>query len=202
MNKFVLFLLTFLTMLAYAMDPNIQLMDAARKGDIPQIAAALDGGANVNYEDIYHITPLMKAVYSNSDAVQFLIDREANVNAKSTLGDAVLFAIWNKKFETVKILLSTPNIRIEDHHLNTAIRSEEPELVKAFLYFPDIVKIKHLELARELYLEYQNNIEICERELEKDPHKKNLIISIKIDQEAFAKLSQIIELLYNHFDLQ
>src|SRR5262245_37707914 len=64
--------------------------DAAKKGDIAAIAAALDAGANVNDSDGY-ATPLYHAVNrQHLDAAKLLIERGADVNAGTKIGDTPL----------------------------------------------------------------------------------------------------------------
>ena len=60
--------------------------DAAKKGDIAAIAAALDAGANVNESDGL-ATPLYYAVNrQHLEAAKLLLERGANVNAISKIG--------------------------------------------------------------------------------------------------------------------
>lgn len=203
MNKTIPLILILLSSLAYGMNPNDQLMNASEKGNIPEITEALALKANINYAGNYGVTPLMKAVYTNPDAVKFLIDKGANINAKSTLGDALLHAIWYKNDEIVKILLSTPGILVKEEHLDAAIKAEAPEIVKALLSFPDIiVKKKQLEWAKQLYLQSKRDMEMFKRELEstssKKPNINKLKAMIEIEEQSISKLAQIGRMLINH----
>jgi cytochrome c len=81
--------------------------DAAKKGDIAAIAAALDAGANVNEPDGY-ATPLYYAVSrQHLDAAKLLIERGADVNAGSKIGGPPLMAAAAKdKLELITLLLA------------------------------------------------------------------------------------------------
>ena len=71
--------------------------DAAKKGDIVAIAAALDAGANVNGSDGL-ATPLVYAVNrQHLDAAKLLVERGADVNALSKIGGSPLMAAVAKK---------------------------------------------------------------------------------------------------------
>ena len=66
--------------------------DAAKKGDVAAIAAALDAGANVNDFDGL-AAPLYYAVNrQHLDAAKLLIERGADVNAQSKIGGSPLMA--------------------------------------------------------------------------------------------------------------
>jgi ankyrin repeat protein len=75
---------------------NMALHDATQRGDIDQVVALIDAGANINDLDKYNQTPLMNAArLGHSDLVRELIARGAdlNVTAKwrfSALMDAIL----------------------------------------------------------------------------------------------------------------
>ncbi len=81
--------------------------DAAKKGDIAAIAAALDAGANVNESDGL-AAPLHYAVNrQHFDAAKLLVERGADVNAVSKLGGAPLMAAVTKnRIEFITLLLA------------------------------------------------------------------------------------------------
>jgi len=81
--------------------------DAAKKGDIAAIVAALDAGANVNDPDGF-ATPLYYAVSrQHVDAAKLLIDRGADVNAGSKVGGPPLMAaVAKSKLELITLLLA------------------------------------------------------------------------------------------------
>ena len=81
--------------------------DAAKKGDIAAIAAALDAGANVNDFDGL-ATPLVYAVNrQHLDAAKLLIERGADVNALSKVGGSPLMAaVAKKRLEFITLLLA------------------------------------------------------------------------------------------------
>src|SRR5687767_10497103 len=77
--------------------------DAAQKGDVTAIAAALDMGANVNESD-GTATPLYYAVRrGHFEAAKLLIERGADVNMPSALGALPLApAAGRGKIEFIK----------------------------------------------------------------------------------------------------
>ncbi|MBZ5590751.1 MAG: ankyrin repeat domain-containing protein [Acidobacteriia bacterium] len=81
------------------------LMFAAPYGTPELVRTLLDAGAKVNARDIREMTPLMLAVSSetqNSAVVQLLLEKGADVKAKSTLGETALD--WAKKFGNSSVI--------------------------------------------------------------------------------------------------
>jgi ankyrin repeat protein len=84
--------------------------EAAFDGNLPLMKAMLAIGANVHspgcpYERCF--IPIIAAAWTgHNDAVQFLLDRGADVNAKNKLGTALMAAAYHGHVETVKLLLS------------------------------------------------------------------------------------------------
>jgi cytochrome c len=80
--------------------------DAAKKGDVAVISAALDAGANINESD-GAATPLYYAVQgAQLGAAKLLIERGADVNALSALGVATLGpAVGKRNIELIQLLL-------------------------------------------------------------------------------------------------
>jgi cytochrome c len=80
--------------------------DAAKKGDVAAISAALDAGANINESD-GTATPLYYAVMvAQLAAAKLLIERGADVNTVSTLGDTPLGpAVGRRNIEFIRLLL-------------------------------------------------------------------------------------------------
>ena len=81
--------------------------DAAKKGDIAAIAAALDAGADVNESDGL-ATPLVYAVNrQHLDAAKLLVERGADVNAAAKIGGPPLMvAVAKKRPELITLLLA------------------------------------------------------------------------------------------------
>ena len=82
--------------------------DAAKKGDVPAITAALEAGADVNESDGW-ATPLWYAARrGHEDAAKLLIARGADVNlATKSSGPPLLGAIERKSGILVKLLLAS-----------------------------------------------------------------------------------------------
>jgi cytochrome c len=112
--------------------------DAAKKGDMAAITAALDAGANVNDPDAF-ATPLYYAVSrQHLDAAKLLIDRGADVNAGSKIGGPPLkAAIAKSKPELITLLLAhgaDPNVAVGDQTvLHEAVRRGCLDCVKALV---------------------------------------------------------------------
>jgi cytochrome c len=90
--------------------------DAAKKGDVAAISAALDAGANVNESDAV-APPLYYAVSgAQLEAAKLLIERGADVNALSGFGVGPLGpAVGKRNVELIKLLLdhgANPNSTI------------------------------------------------------------------------------------------
>src|SRR5215216_554989 len=80
--------------------------DAAKKGDVATISAALDAGANINEFDGI-ATPLYYAVEgAQLGAAKLLMERGADVNTLSALGVAPLGpAVGRRNIELIRLLL-------------------------------------------------------------------------------------------------
>jgi ankyrin repeat protein len=70
---------------------EIDLLEAAAKGDITLVKELLDKGAYVNVRDPEGRTPLTEAVWiSNGELVRLLLERGANPNARKNDGASPL----------------------------------------------------------------------------------------------------------------
>ena len=80
--------------------------DAAKKGDVAAISAALDAGANINESD-GTATPLYYAVQgAQLGAAKLLIERGADVNTVSIFSDTPLGpAVGRRNIELIRLLL-------------------------------------------------------------------------------------------------
>ena len=80
--------------------------DAAKKGDVAAIAAALDAGADVNERD-GTATPLYHAVRrGHLEAAKLLIERGADVNATTKLGPPLTAAVTKELIDLITLLLA------------------------------------------------------------------------------------------------
>ena len=79
--------------------------DAAMKGDVAAITAALDAGAGVDESD-GSATPLYLAVFmGHIQAAKLLIERGADVNAQTALGSPLMAAMGKDKIDLLNLLL-------------------------------------------------------------------------------------------------
>ncbi|MFC7450492.1 ankyrin repeat domain-containing protein [Rhodococcus daqingensis] len=92
-------------------DPRLQeiaqrVFDAARAGDVPALGAYLDAGVPVNLTNGAGDTLLMLAAYhGHAEAVQLLIDREADVDRLNDRGQSpVAGAIFKGEEAVVRAL--------------------------------------------------------------------------------------------------
>ena len=113
--------------------------DAAVKGDVAAITAALDAGAGVDESD-GRTTPLDLAVKGGHfTAAKLLIERGADVNAAPTpvLGPALMPALAKSNIELINLLLdggANPNAqRGREAALHIAVRSGCLDCVKALV---------------------------------------------------------------------
>jgi cytochrome c len=112
--------------------------DAAKKGDVAGITAALDAGADINEPDGF-ATPLYYAVSrQHLEAAKLLIARGADVNAGSKVGGPPLkAAVAKSKIELITLLLAhgaDPNVAVGDQTvLHEAVRRGCLDCVKALV---------------------------------------------------------------------
>lgn len=112
------------------------LQDAARNGDVAAIAAALDGGTDVNADDggtaLY-----IAARRGHLEAVRLLIERGADVNAYTKWGTALLVAVEKSKADVIKLLLekgADPNLQFDgESMLHVAARGSCLACLKALV---------------------------------------------------------------------
>ncbi|RVC58601.1 c-type cytochrome [Mesorhizobium sp. M4B.F.Ca.ET.088.02.2.1] len=113
--------------------------DAATKGDVAGITAALDAGAGVDESD-GKATPLYLAVKGGHfAAAKLLLDRGADVNAAPTpvLGSALMPALAKRRIDLIKLLLdggANPNSkRSRESAIHIAVNLGCLDCVKALV---------------------------------------------------------------------
>ncbi|WP_245511282.1 MULTISPECIES: ankyrin repeat domain-containing protein [unclassified Mesorhizobium] len=113
--------------------------DAATKGDVAGITAALDAGAGVDESD-GKATPLYLAVKGGHfAAAKLLLDRGADVNAAPTpvLGPALMPALAKRRIDLIKLLLdggANPNSkRSRENAIHIAVNLGCLDCVKALV---------------------------------------------------------------------
>jgi cytochrome c len=131
------------------------LHDAARNGDVAAIAAALDGGADVNADDggtaLY-----IAARRGHLEAVRLLIERGADVNAQTRSGTALLVAVTKRKADVIKLLLekgADPHLQFGgDSMLHVAARGSCFACLKALVGAGADVNAFNINVERPLHL--------------------------------------------------
>jgi cytochrome c len=135
MRIFVLLIL--MMYLAPSMSLAAPIHDAAKKGDLAAITAALDAGADANGKDVF-ATPLYYAVKGGHlEAAKLLISRGANVETPSIWGPPLLPAVFDGRIEFVRLLLvngANPNAQLQSKTaLHTAAERGWLDGVKALV---------------------------------------------------------------------
>ena len=86
---------------------NEDLLEAAKRGDVPAVQRFIADGADVNTKDDNGLTALIAASFNgHKEVVQTLLDQGADVNAKMNDGaTASMFAIKNGHKEVRELLV-------------------------------------------------------------------------------------------------
>ena len=105
MRRFLLFVLILFAHIPPA-SYAAAIHDAAKKGNVAAITAALDAGADINEID-GGATPLYFAARRGQlEAAKLLIERGANVNAATQFGPALMGAVEKDRIELISLLLA------------------------------------------------------------------------------------------------
>lgn len=136
---FLILALVLSTGIVLAQDPKQQLNDqfweAVRAGDVAQVTALLDKGADVNAKFRYGATALFKAAErGHTEIVKLLLARGADATIKDTFygATAMTWALDNDHVEIVKALLEKDGSSVNDVLLTGAREGKAP-LVRAAL---------------------------------------------------------------------
>mmetsp|Transcript_244 Transcript_244/g.302 ORF Transcript_244/g.302 Transcript_244/m.302 type:complete len:292 (-) Transcript_244:1149-2024(-) len=106
------------------MSADRELLHAATVGDIDTVYDLVDDDANVNYQDVHGMTPLIiAAANGHADIVRTLIENGANVEITSSHGEtALLFAASKGRLNAVKALVEgDADLEAENRYGNTPI---------------------------------------------------------------------------------
>ncbi|MDR1305474.1 MAG: ankyrin repeat domain-containing protein [Verrucomicrobiales bacterium] len=116
---------------APAFNDGERLVDAAFRGDVPELARLLQRGADVNYHGENDWTPLTKAASVNQlPSVKFLLARGADPNATHYQAHTALSMTNNVK---IADLLFAAGAAVKPEFLSYASRWGGPDLIKWYL---------------------------------------------------------------------
>ena len=86
---------------------NVNLLDAARDGDLQTVENLLKSGCDVNQKDKYDETALIKAIMNGKlDIAKILLQNGADPNARGSLEETALYKVAEKgNVELVKLMI-------------------------------------------------------------------------------------------------
>ncbi len=85
---------------------NLELVEAAQKGDLKRVQDLLNKGADVETKNSDGITPLMAAAFNNHlEIMKLLLEREANVNVMANGVSLLMVSSTMGQTPVVKLLL-------------------------------------------------------------------------------------------------
>lgn len=119
----------------FAGDPNDDLLNAARKGDLASVKALLEKGAALEAKTPYGQTPLYLAAMNGQDeVVQFLLSKGANPDVHDAFYKASMlgFVLERKHYAIAKMLIAK-GAGNPDEVIGDASESGNAELVQAVL---------------------------------------------------------------------
>jgi ankyrin repeat protein len=181
MNRVIFFGTLFFTTFLHA-DANFDLLRYSYIGDIVKISQALSSNANLESRDENERTPLLLAAFEdNSDALRFLLDKGADINATSFSGrNALSYAIQNSNLELVRLLLSKESALNLDG-------SERDSLYTAIVH-------KNSEVLR-LILPYQKNLNLLYLKNSDQKDARNLVKTTLLIQAVISGSLENVKLL-------
>ena len=116
-------------------DINDDLLTAARRGELTQVKALVDKGADINTKTAYGVTPLYAAAMNgHAEVVKFLAEKGADVNVRDTFykGTAISIAAQKKHAEVVKVMLDH-GAKAEPQMIQAAINFGSDDLARALI---------------------------------------------------------------------
>jgi len=104
------------TVAADAAEGRTMLVEAIQSGDIAQLRAAIDAGADLETRDGQGRTPLLLAVHADAaEAAKLLIQAGADVNARDAVKDTpFLYAGAEGRNEILKAILASGRANLKD----------------------------------------------------------------------------------------
>jgi len=109
-----IFLLPAIFAEASTKDKNVQLVQAAERGNLTDVQNALNNGADVNAKDDRGLTALMRASYggytngSYAEIVKLLLAKGADINVKNSKGKTALMIAKDKSKTEIVVCWKEP----------------------------------------------------------------------------------------------
>jgi len=153
--------ITLLGMIAFpgmvsAMEPDLQLINAARYGDIIEVRALIAAGADLNVQDNNNSTALILAADNDyHQIVRALIAAGADLNVQNNDNDTVLILAAYQGYNQIvdALIAAKAALNVQDNDNDTALicaaRSGHLQIVNALIAAGAVKDIRAYEKARE-----------------------------------------------------
>jgi hypothetical protein len=131
----LLFLLVSRVGLSQQVSPNDALRRAASGNDVAGIRIALEQGAQIDSTTPDGKTPLMHAAFlGHLDAIQFLVQRKADLNRRDAAGRTALMLAAGAHPEVVVALIGAgADVKIKDAEGRTALMNETDSHIRTLI---------------------------------------------------------------------
>lgn len=127
----------------------MDIIYAAKDGDIRRVQELLDSGADINIGYIYGTTALMYATYEGyTEIVRLLLENGADPNIQNRVGStALMYATYEEETELVRLLLengANPNLKNKDGDtaLDVALTRGYTDIIDLLKYYIMMYKMQ------------------------------------------------------------
>jgi len=152
-------------------DLSNELVDAVKDGDLIEIKALIEQGADTNCINRVGITPLVMALFQkDSDAVKLLLDNGADPELKSISGVSPIQTARKKRLVKIDLLLTDYLLRQQGAgytYLTTAVIKGDIDLINKCIELDYDIDTRDSENATAfMYAIFHNELEIAKLLLE------------------------------------